>query len=309
MSDVVRIGVIGLGSMGRPIGGNLVANGYAVWGYDISPVAMAAAAQDGVQPTTGPVAIAEQCDLVLIMVWDDDALRNAVLGPGGLLGAPHIPECVIDLSTTSVSVACDVGRAIAARGASFLDGAVIGGGVAAVRAGQSPIVLAGSRAAYNRYLSVFASLGSCDYVGSQGSAKAVKIINNLLVGVVTAANAEALSLGVAMGLDLANLVRWLRQGPGGAQVLESYMGRYVREGQYGEGLIGHRLMAKDLQLAAEFAESIGCAAIYPRFGQQMYLAFGRVLGADQPFPSAFDYFRRSLSGGVGALSKAMHDTR
>jgi 3-hydroxyisobutyrate dehydrogenase-like beta-hydroxyacid dehydrogenase len=289
----MRIGVIGLGSMGRPIGRNLAASGYAVCGYDISPAAMADGEADGIEPVAAPAAMAEQCDVVLIMVWDDQALRSAVFGPGGLLEADSFRGCAVDLSTTSVAVAREVGQAIAARGGTFLDGAVIGGGVAAIKAGKSPIVLAGDRATYDRYLPIFSALGTCDYVGAQGNAKAVKIINNFVVGIVTAANAEALSLGVAMGLELADLVGWLRQGPGASRVLESYMGRYVQEGIYGEGLIGHRLMAKDLQLAAELAESLGCAALYPRFGQQMYLAFARTLGSDQPFPSAFDYFRRA----------------
>ena len=83
----MRIGVIGLGSMGRPIGRNLAASGYAVSGYDISPSAMAAAASDGIEPAAGPAAMAEQCDLVLTMVWDDHALRSAVFGPEGLLEA------------------------------------------------------------------------------------------------------------------------------------------------------------------------------------------------------------------------------
>jgi 3-hydroxyisobutyrate dehydrogenase-like beta-hydroxyacid dehydrogenase len=292
-----RIGVIGLGSMGRPIGRNLTASGYRVSGYDISPAAMAAAANDGVEPADSPAELAEQCDLVLTMVWDDNALRSAVFGSRGLLeAAGRLPPCTIDLSTTSVAVAREVGQAIAAGGAAFLDGAVIGGGVAAMTAGKSPLVLSGDRDVYERYLPVLASLGSCDYVGTLGNAKIVKIINNLLVGVVTASNAEALSLGVAMGLELHNLVHWLSQGLGGARVLESYMGRYVLEGIYGEGLIGHRLMAKDLQLAAELAESLGCPVAYPRFAQQMYLAFGRELGAHRPFPSAFDYFRRSNGG-------------
>ena len=290
MTCLHRIGVIGLGSMGRPMGRNLVLHGHDVWGFDISAAATTTAAAEGIKPAAGPAAIAADCELVLVMVWDDQALRSVVYGSGGLLEAPRLPNCVIDLSTTSVAIAREVGRTMETRGGTFLDGAVIGGGVAAARAAKSPIVLAGDRAMYDRYLPVLASLGPCDYVGTLGNAKAVKIINNFIVGTVTAANAEALSLGVAMGLEVGELTRWLRQGPGNSRVLESYMGRYVEEGIYGEGLIGHRLMAKDLQLAAELAESVNVPAIYPRFGQQMYLTFGRTLGDDRPFPSAFDHF-------------------
>jgi len=309
MTDAVaapaRIGIIGLGSMGRPMGCNLVRRGYTVSGYDISAAALTAAAVDGIAPATGPTVMAEQCDVVLIMVWDDQALRNTVFGPGGLLEGDRIRGCAIDLSTTSVAVAREVGQAIVARGGAFLDGAVIGGGVAAVRAGKSPIVLAGDRAAYERCLPVFAALGTCDYVGAQGNAKAIKVINNFLVGAVTAANAEALALGSAMGLDLAELVGWLREGPGGSRVLDSYMGRYVEEGRYGEGLIGHRLMAKDMQLAAEFAESLGLSSTFARLGQQMYLTFARALGGDRPFPSALEYFRHASDAGSRASRETM----
>jgi 2-hydroxy-3-oxopropionate reductase len=291
MTHAVRIGIVGLGSMGRPIGRKLIEAGYNVSGYDISPHAMGRAAADGIACADSPASLAEQCELILVMVWDDQALRTALFAPNGVLGGARLPSCVIDLSTTSVAVAREVGAVVTEGGATFLDGAIIGGGVSAVTAGTSPIVVAGESAAYERHAPVLAAFGFSTYVGRQGNAKAIKVVNNLLVGIVTAANAEALSLGAALGLDVADLVTWLREGPGGARVLSSYMGRYLDEGRYGEGLIGHRLMAKDLQLAAELAESLQCPAIYPRLGQQMYLAFGRVMGPDNPFPSAFEYFR------------------
>jgi 2-hydroxy-3-oxopropionate reductase len=292
MSAQPRIGVIGLGGMGRPMARNLVAAGYAVGGCDISPAALESAAQDGIEPAPNPAALAARCELVLAMVWDDHALRDVVFGREGLLAARAFTGCFVDLSTTSRAIALEIGAALAARGATFLDAAVIGGGVAAVKAARSPIVVSGDAAAWQRYRAVLERLGTCDYVGAPGNAKAIKLINNFLVGVITAANAEALSLAAALGLDAGDAYRWLRHGGGGARVLDSYIGGLVEQGRYPEGLIGHRLMAKDLQLAAELAESVECAATFPRFGQQMYLAFAREIGADAPFPTALDYFQR-----------------
>lgn len=270
---------------------NLVGAGYAVHGFDIAPAAIESARAEGVTPVGAPAMLAECCDLVLSMVWDDDALRSALFGPDGLLRSRRLPACTIDLSTTSVALASEAGQRLDERGAAFLDGAVIGGGVAAVKAARSPIVVGGERAEFDRWRPVLAHLGSCDYVGPLGSAKAVKLVNNLLVGVLTAANAEVLSLGSALGLDLAEMVEALCRGPAWSRVLESYMGRYLASGTYGEGLIGHDLMAKDMRLAAELAESLDCGAIYPRLGEQLYLTYGRTLGAAQPFPSAFEYYR------------------
>jgi 3-hydroxyisobutyrate dehydrogenase-like beta-hydroxyacid dehydrogenase len=287
----LTIGVIGLGGMGRPMARRLAAAGHAVCGFDISSDAMAAAAREGIEPANDLVELAARCELAVAMVWDDRALREVICGPHGLAGSARLPQCVLDLSTTSVGVARELAQTLSARGSTFLDGAVIGGGVAAAKAGTSPIVVAGDRACYERYLPALCVLGKCSYVGTTGNAKAVKILNNLLVGVITAANGEALSLGLAMGQDLGRLVGWLRPTLGGSRVLDTYMGRYVEEGIYAEGLIGHRLMAKDMQLAGELAETLDCASVFARPTQQMYLAFGRALGPDRPFPSAFEYFR------------------
>jgi len=306
MSATTTVGVIGLGSMGRPMARNLANAGHRVRGFDISERAMASAVADGVSAVPDAASLAAQCELVITMVWDDDALREVLFGATGVTASAPLPQCVVDLSTTSVSVAREAGRLLAERGVAFLDGAIIGGGAPAAKAGTSPIVMAGERATFDRYLSVLARLGTCDYVGAQGLAKVVKIINNLLVGVVTAANAEALSLGVAMGLELRELVELMGQSCGSSRVLQSYMGRFVEEGRYGDGLIGHRLMAKDLRLAADLAEEVDCPATLPRFAEHMYVAFGRALGAERPFPSAYEYFRQvnggSTDGSRGAIA-------
>jgi 3-hydroxyisobutyrate dehydrogenase-like beta-hydroxyacid dehydrogenase len=298
-----RIGIVGLGGMGRPMARNLAAAGHIVYGYDISAAALDAAAREGVTPLGKPAAIGQACDLVLTMVWDDAALRDVLFGPHGLLADSRIPSCTIDLSTTSVALAHEAGARFAARNAAFLDGAVIGGGVAAVKAARSPIVVGGDRASFDRWRAVLERLGTCDHVGPLGSAKALKLVNNLLVGVLTAANAEALSLGVSLGASLPDLVGALCRGPAWSHVLESYMGRYVETGTYGEGLIGHDLMAKDLRLAAELAESLECETAYPRLAQQLYLEFGRSLGAARAFPSAFEHYRTAPAR-TGAQARA-----
>src|SRR5262249_11511626 len=159
----------------------------------------------------------------------------------GVLAA-SFKGCVVDLSTTSLALAQECERAMAAAGSIFLDAAVIGGGVPAAKAGKSPIVVSGNAEAFARYKDKLARLGICDFVGSSGNAKIVKIINNMLVGIITASNAEALSLGMSAGMDLKALVAGLEGGSGGSVVLKSYMGKYANEGIYGDGLIGHKLM-------------------------------------------------------------------
>jgi 3-hydroxyisobutyrate dehydrogenase-like beta-hydroxyacid dehydrogenase len=289
----VNVGFIGLGSMGTPMARNVARGGDDVLVFDIDPRAVQRLDCSTVRGGAHPAEIASKCELVFVMVWDDAALREVVFGEQGVLAAEGFRGCLVDLSTTSVAIAQEIGQALNAHGAAFLDGAVIGGGVPAAVAGRSPIVLSGVKSAFERYRPVVERLGECEFVGEQGAAKAVKIINNLLVGVMTAANAEALSLGVEAGLGLQAMVEGLGSGPAASHVLASYMGRYVTENRYGDGLIGHALMAKDLSLACELARQVEVPALFAEVGQQMYVSFARTLGAGRPFPSAFEHFRQS----------------
>ena len=284
------IGVVGLGAMGAPMARNLAADGDRVLAYDIDPGRVGASASGVVTAARNIAEMAARCELIVTMVWDDNALRDVVFGKDGLLSAESFTGCVVDLSTTSMEIALELGAALARRGAVFLDGAVIGGGVPGARAGASPIVISGDESMFAKYLPQLGRLGPCDFVGGQGNAKVTKIINNLLVGVMTAANAEALSLAVAAGLKLSDVVSWLSNGAGRSNVLQSYMGRYVREGTYGEGLIGHGLMVKDVSLACSLADRARFPALLSELTRQVYVACGQAQGIGAAFPSVFDYF-------------------
>jgi len=301
----VIVGVVGLGSMGAPMARSLLAAGHHVLGYDIDPRMLQSIEATGFEPVESVAAMAGRCDFVLTMVWDDAALRDVVFGPQGLLAVDASSLCLADLSTTSLEVALEVGAALEARGGVFLDAAVIGGGAAAARSATSPIVVSGDEATYTRFAQVFAALGRCAYVGASGNAKVMKIVNNLLVGVITAANAEIIALGVAAGLDLEQLVGWLSAGSGTSTVLESYMGRFVREGVYGDGLIGHELMAKDMSLACRLADLARSPALLSELARQLYFAGADALGTRAPFPSLFEYFSACRIAGTSFMPGLM----
>ncbi|MGE0852691.1 MAG: NAD(P)-dependent oxidoreductase [Hyphomicrobiaceae bacterium] len=285
----MRIGTVGLGAMGAPMTRNLCAGGDEVYCYDIDPAKSAALVGGAIHAVDSVAEMAATCELVVIMITNDNALRKVVFGPKGLLaGKPR--GCAVDLSTTSVTLARDCEKAVAAAGATFLDGAVIGGGAPAAKAGKSPIVVSGDSAAYEKIKDKLARLGSCDFVGACGNAKIVKTINNMLVGIITASNAEALALGMAAGMDLKSLVEGLESGSGGSVVLKSYMGKYANEGVYGDGLIGNELMAKDMTLACDLGKMTDSPVLFAELARQFYMLAGKSVGQEKMFPSVFELF-------------------
>ena len=287
------IGAIGIGAMGSPMAQNLVADGDSVIVYDLDRAKAEAIAGNAVTVADSVADMAGECNLIVSMVSDDAALRDVVFGPTGILQAPSFDGCFADLSTTSLHLAHEVAAALSEAGIAYVDGGVIGGGVPAATAGTSPIVLAGDEDLVNRLMPIFERLGNCDYVGAQGNAKVVKIINNHLVGVITAANAEALSLGLEAGLPLEGMVRSLCDGSGESVVLSSYMGRYLDEGHYGVGLIGHDLMVKDISLACQAGDTTRSPMLFAELARQLYAAAGRSQGPLAMFPSIFDHFRQA----------------
>lgn len=295
----MTVGIIGLGALGRAMAMRLVSTGEEVRAFDIDPEAIARLGTDKVAFEPDPRRLADRCGVLVSVVWDDAALRQVVFAPDGVLASESFAGCLVDLSTTSVEVAIEVGAAFAGRKGAFLDGAVIGGGVPAAVAGESPIVVAGDGVWYERAAPVLNRLGRCEFVGPLGSAKIVKIINNHLVGVLSAANSEAMSLGKSSGIEPSILFEVLRKTRASSFPLESYFGRYVREGRYGDGLIGHDLMHKDVSLAVDLAESLNCPAPFAGIAQQFYLACSQGMGGRAPFPSSFDHLRR-LAGDASA---------
>jgi 3-hydroxyisobutyrate dehydrogenase-like beta-hydroxyacid dehydrogenase len=289
------IGAIGIGAMGTPMAKNLVADDDSVLVYDLDRAKAEAAAGNAITVADSVAAMAKECDLIVSMVSDDAALRDVIFGPTGLLSETGFTGCFADLSTTSLHLAQEVAAALSEADVSFIDGGVIGGGVPAATAGTSPIVLAGDEALVAKFMPVFERLGDCDYVGAQGNAKMVKIINNHLVGIITASNAEALSLGMEAGLPLDTMVESLGDGSGASVVLASYMGRYADEGEYGVGLIGHDLMAKDLTLACQAGDTTRSPVMFGELARQLYIAASRTQGPLAMFPSIFEHFRDGVA--------------
>jgi 3-hydroxyisobutyrate dehydrogenase-like beta-hydroxyacid dehydrogenase len=293
---VMKIGTIGIGAMGAPMARNLADDGHAVLAHDIDPKKVAAIVGPNLEQAGSVAEIARVCELIILMTPDDRALRDVVLGDSGILSVAGYRGCTVDLSTTSVPLAREIHAAFRTRGARYLDGAVIGGGVGAVRARTSPIMVSGDRALFDACLPVLSRLGDVTYAGADGSAKIVKICNNLLLGLHAAASAEALSLGVSAGLTLDDMVPWIDIGSGNSSALQGLFGRYVREGVYGEGLGTLTFYNKDMTLGCDMAADVAHPAFFAQFGRQLFTLAAQVVGGDAPFPAVYEFFRELAEG-------------
>lgn len=209
-----KIAVIGLGQMGSGMALRLAENGLAVQGYDLDPATREAVAREGITAAATPAAAMAGCDIVLTSLPDPAAVRAAWLGPDGLLDSAAPGTLCIDLSTIDPGTMKEVAAAAVGRGLEVLD-CPVSGSPKGARAGQLVLIVGGSEATLARARPILALLGaSVQHTGDVGTAKAVKIVNNMMsMGNVLVA-AEAFALGEAAGVAPDTLFSVLSQSGG-----------------------------------------------------------------------------------------------
>jgi len=117
-----RIGLIGLGAMGRGMGGNLLGHGFALTVHDANPDA--AESLPGAMVALTPRAVAERSDIVITVLPDGPDVEAAALGPDGVAAGARPGTILVDCSTIAPAASRAIGAALAARGVRMVDAAL-----------------------------------------------------------------------------------------------------------------------------------------------------------------------------------------
>ena len=196
----MRVGFIGLGTMGQPMARRLAAASHEVIGWNRTRAKAEALAADLIVPVATP-AEACQADVLITMVSDDQAL-DSVLFQGGKLISAGLPGLIhIGMSTIGDGLATRLAEAHEALGQSYLSAPVFGAPEAA-RSGRLIIPCAGPRAVFDRARPLLATLGRPDYLGEDpAAANIVKAAGNFLMAAVVESLRDATVLVHAAGVD------------------------------------------------------------------------------------------------------------
>jgi 3-hydroxyisobutyrate dehydrogenase len=250
-----KIAVVGMGQMGSGMARRLRANGHDVMGYDISTQTRQALRNEGMAlADTLKAAIAGR-NIVLTSLPDPAAVRAAWLEPGGLVEVAGKGTLVLELSTIDPTTMREVGAAAAAKGIDVIDCPVSGGPNEAAN-GTMVLICGGEEAALKRAEPVLQLLGSTwKHTGPVGTAKAVKLVNNMMsMGNVLIA-AEAFAMGTAAGVEPEKLFEVLSEAGGRSFHFQKRFPNAIK-GDYRPGF-KMELGEKDLALAMDFARSLG----------------------------------------------------
>jgi 2-hydroxy-3-oxopropionate reductase len=253
----MHIGFIGLGVMGRPMALHLINAGYEVCVFARRPEAADPLVAAGASRAATITELASRSDVVITRVTATSDVEQVVSGEDGVISSARPGTVVIDMSTIAPDGTRRIAAALRGRQIDMLD-APVTGGPAGAQAATLTIMVGGDTAVLERMRPVLERMGKqIVHMGGTGAGQTAKACNQLALLVTAEGVAEALSLGVAHGLDPRILRQAMLGGIAASRVMELF-GAKMAERNFEPGLES-RLYDKDLNIVLGLAREAGRA--------------------------------------------------
>ena len=271
-----KIGFIGLGIMGRPMAGHLLAGGHALYVHNRSKPPKDLI-DKGAVACASAREVARNAEFVITMVPDTPDVEAVLFGTDGVAEGLSPGKIVVDMSSISPIATKEFGAKIAALGCDYLDAPVSGGDVGA-KAATLTIMVGGGEAAFEKVKPIFSLMGkNVTLVGGVGDGQTTKVANQIIVALTIEAVGEALVFASKAGADPARVRQALMGGFAASRILEVHGERMIqRNFDPGFRIALHQ---KDLNLALQGARALGVSLPNAATCQELFNAAAAAGGA------------------------------
>jgi 3-hydroxyisobutyrate dehydrogenase len=253
----MKVGFIGLGTMGAFMAANLQKAGYELVIHDIRREAGANRLAAGAVWADTPRAVAEQADVIFTSLPGPKEVEPVVFGPDGILAGVKPGTAYFDLSTNSQALVKRFADALVAKGAHGFD-APVSGGPKGAETGKLAIWVGGDRAVFDRFKAVLDAFGDqAAYIGPVGSATVAKLVHNMAGYAIQTVMAEVFSMGVKAGMDPLELWAAIRQGSLGRRRTFDRVPDQFLVDKYDPPAFSLKLAHKDVSLAVQMGRDLG----------------------------------------------------
>jgi 3-hydroxyisobutyrate dehydrogenase len=247
----MKVGFIGLGTMGASIAMNALKGGHELVVHDINEVAAKPHIDAGATWVESPRAVAAQTEVIFTSLPGPSEVETVALGNGGLIEGLRTGHAYFDLSTNSPTLMRHLHQAFLERGVQALD-APVSGGPDGARTGRLAIWVGGDKATYERFLPVLKSMGDQPYyIGPIGAGSIAKLVHNCSGYIIQTALAETFTMGVKAGVDPEALWQAVRKGVLGRRCTFDGLGLQFLPGRFDPPDFALALARKDVTLAVE----------------------------------------------------------
>ncbi|MBD2848055.1 NAD(P)-dependent oxidoreductase [Paenibacillus sp. IB182496] len=268
MEQNKRVGLIGVGTMGKCMLERLIAADYEVVAYDAYAPARTYASEKGAAIAADPQDLANRVTLILMSLPNANIIMDVISGERGLMSALTAEHIVVDTSTVSPGASQQGARLLAARGASYVDTSILGrpsavgnwllpaGGSEAAIAVATPVLLTFAKRVVR--------------VGEVGAGNALKLLNQLMFSVINGVSAEVMALTDAIGVDKKAFYEVVASSDAAtvSGLFRETAKRIVHE-QYDDPTFTIELLCKDAGLGIEMAKEAGVTPLIAGFVQML----------------------------------------
>ena len=271
----MRIGLIGLGGMGRGLAKNMAAKGVDLTVTDLDPLRVKAAVTQGAKAGTSPVQMAQECDVLMICITTAKAVQAIVLGPDGVLAAMSPGDILVDHTTVSPEHVDLMHKACDAVNVHYIEAPMTRTPAHADR-GEVNILFGGDESLMERLRPVFSTYAeNIFHVGPAGHAIRLKLIHNFIAFANVAAFCEGFALAAKEGLDMTKVIGIISAAGGKSGMMDLYGELTLRR-----DFTPHMSLAnaqKDVRYYAEWLEQAGLPGFMAQSVHQTY-ALASIMG-------------------------------
>jgi len=250
----MKIGLIGLGIMGKPMAKNLLKAGYDLTVSDLNKAAVDEVVACGAK-TASNKEIGETCDLVLTMLPNSPHVKSVMLGENGVANYMKAPQVFIDMSSINPVASKEIAAELAKKGVEMLDAPVSGGEPKAID-GTLSFMVGGKKEIFDKCKPVLECMGaSVVLCGDVGAGNTTKLANQIIVACNIQALAEAMTFVKKAGVDPQLVFEAIKGGLAGSTVMNAKAPMMIQ----GNDKPGFKidLHIKDLNNALDCAHSVG----------------------------------------------------
>jgi 3-hydroxyisobutyrate dehydrogenase len=293
----MKLAFIGLGNMGGPMARNLVKAGHTLTVFDVVKANVDALVAVGATAASSAKHAAAEGELVITMLPSSPHVKSVYLGEAGVLAGAPAGTTLIDSSTIDPATAREVAAAALARGFAMAD-APVSGGTGGAEAGTLTFMVGAEPALFERIKPLLAHMGkNIVHCGGTGTGQVAKICNNMLLGISMVGVAEAMNLGVALGIDPKVLAGIINTSSGRCWSSDTYnpypgvLPNAPASRGYTGGF-GTDLMLKDLGLATDAAKQARQSVVMGATAQQLYQLLSSQGAGGQDFSAIINLLKK-----------------
>ena len=253
----MKVGFIGLGTMGAYMAANLQKAQYKLVVFDVRRAAADQHVDAGAEWADSPAKVAADCEVVFTSLPGPKEVEAVALGTDGLMAGMKAGSAYFDLSTNSPTLVRQIAATFAEKGLHMLD-APVSGGPAGAKSGRLALWVGGEKEVFDRYRKVLDAIGDqARYIGAIGAGSVAKLVHNCAGYAIQTALAEVFTMGVKGGVEPLALWEAVSKGAiGRRRTFERLVDQFL-PGEYDPPQFALRLAHKDMTLATNLGRELG----------------------------------------------------